>query len=83
MAGYLVVLDSDIIDRPLLKEFRQQVKAALRAQGGRHPVRGGVAEVVEGDWLPDRMVALEFDAAEKAGQAPRSMPSSMRFASRL
>ena len=36
MAGYLIVLDSDIIDRTLFEEFRKQVEAAVKAQGGRY-----------------------------------------------
>lgn len=29
-------------------------------------MRGGVAEVIESDWMPDQIVALEFEDVEKA-----------------
>ena len=72
MAGYLIVLNSDIIDRTLFEEFREQVEAAVKAQGGRYLVRGGVAEVIEGDWMPDQIVVLEFDDVERAKAWARS-----------
>jgi uncharacterized protein (DUF1330 family) len=37
-----------------------RVKPALEAAGGRYLARGGQHKVYEGDWVPRRLVILEF-----------------------
>ena len=66
MAGYLIVLNSGIIDKTRFEEFRKQVESSVKAQGGRYLVRGSVGEVIEGEWIPDQIVVLEFDDVEEA-----------------
>ena len=66
MAGYLIVLNSGIVDKTLFEKFRKRVESSAKAQGGRYLVRGGVGEVIEGDWIPDQIVVLEFDDVEEA-----------------
>ncbi len=65
MAGY-VILDSETIDEALFAEFTERAAATAKAHGARYLVRGGAAEVVEGDWTPHRVVVLEFDSVDKA-----------------
>lgn len=36
------------------------MKPALEAAGGRYLARGGALKVYEGDWVPRRIVLLEF-----------------------
>jgi uncharacterized protein (DUF1330 family) len=38
----------------------------LTRYGGKFLVRGGRAEVLEGDWQPNRLVVVEFDSFEQA-----------------
>jgi uncharacterized protein (DUF1330 family) len=39
---------------------------SIAAYGGRYVVRGGACEILEGSWLPPRLVVLEFANAERA-----------------
>ena len=65
MAGYVIVND-EILDEALFSEFRGRVAATIEAHGGRYLVRGGATEVIEGEWMPDRIVVVEFDNVEQA-----------------
>ena len=49
-----------IHDIALYDQYRVQVPAIITKYGGRYLVRGGVAEVVEGDLNAQRQVILEF-----------------------
>lgn len=63
MAAYAIV-NNEIKDEATYSEFREKVAAVVEAAGGRYLVRGGANEVIEGDWVPDRLVVIEFaDAA--------------------
>ena len=50
----------EVTDAAGYEQYRQQVSATIEAYGGRYLVRGGATEVLEGDWVPKRMVILEF-----------------------
>jgi uncharacterized protein (DUF1330 family) len=65
MKGYIVA-DVDVHDPEGYQEYRQQVPAIVEAYGGRFLIRGGAAEILEGDWQPKRLVVLEFDSPEQA-----------------
>ena len=55
-----------ITDEALFAEFRRRVTATVEAHGGRFLVRGGAIKVIEGEWMPDRIVVVEFDNVEQA-----------------
>lgn len=55
-----VVFDVEIRDSARYQDFMKQVKPALEAAGGRYLARGGAHKVHEGDWVPRRIVLLEF-----------------------
>ncbi len=59
MAAYLIA-DIEVTDSAGFAEYQQKVPATIAAHGGRYLVRGGVAEKLEGGWLPKRCVVLEF-----------------------
>ena len=65
MKGY-VVMDAEIIDTEAYAEFAAKVPAAIAAHGGRLLVRSSDIEAIQGDWLPKRIVILEFDSLEAA-----------------
>ncbi len=60
MAAYILG-NIEVTDAPLYEQYRQQVPALLARHGGRFKVRGGAAEVLEGDTAARRMVVIEFD----------------------
>ena len=65
MAGY-VILNNGITDKAVFAEFQEGIAATVEAHGGKYLVRGGATEVIEGDWIPDRMVVVEFNSVERA-----------------
>ncbi len=67
MAAYLIV-DIEVNDVALYKEYRRQVPPMVAAYGGRFLVTGGPSEVLEGNWQPRSTVVVEFSdmAALKA-----------------
>lgn len=65
MKCYLI-LDLKIVD---LKEFMNYVKSIpefLRKHEGRYLVEGVEPKRLEGDWLPERLVILEFPSRQAA-----------------
>ena len=67
MAGY-VIADVDVKQPDAYEEYRRQVGPTLEAYGGKFLVRGGRAEPLEGTWVPNRLVILEFETFERAKQ---------------
>lgn len=62
MAAYLIA-QIEVIDQAAYDEYRKGVPATIAAHGGRFLVRGGAVEVLEGDFVPRRVVVLEFPDA--------------------
>jgi uncharacterized protein (DUF1330 family) len=59
MAAY-AIFDVDVHDPDTYRDFMARAKPALEAAGGRYLARGGAHKVYEGDWMPRRLVLLEF-----------------------
>ena len=59
MAAYVVV-DIEISDAAKMAAYRDLAAVAVAKFGGRYLARGGKTEVLEGEWLPERLVLLEF-----------------------
>ena len=78
MAAYLIV-DNEITDQDLFAEYARDIVAVTEAHGGRYLVRGGSAEVVEGNRTPHRVVVIEFDDLEHA-RSFASDPNYVRLA---
>jgi uncharacterized protein (DUF1330 family) len=55
-----VIFDVEIHDPARYQVFMAAVKPALAAAGARYLARGRAHRVYEGDWLPRRLVILEF-----------------------
>ena len=67
MSAYLVV-DIDIHDPEAYKEYIRLAPPSIALYGGRYLARGGRTEVFEGDWVPKRLVILEFESLDRARQ---------------
>lgn len=65
MAAYVIV-DNEISDQALFDEYVRDIPAVTQAHGGKYLVRGGAAEVMEGDRTPHRVVVIEFENLEAA-----------------
>ncbi len=59
MPAYLFA-NVEVTDAAGYEQYRQRVSATIEAYGGRYVVRGGATEVLEGEWVPKRLVILEF-----------------------
>jgi len=67
LAAYLIA-DIEITDPVTYEDYKKAVPQTISSYGGRFLVRGGKAELLEGDWAPKRLVVLEFESLEKAKQ---------------
>jgi uncharacterized protein (DUF1330 family) len=65
MAGYIIA-DVQITDAEAYERYKAAVPASLAAYGGKFLVRGGRVETLEGDWVTNRLVVLEFESVEQA-----------------
>ncbi len=64
MPAYLIG-DVEVIDSVAYEEYRQKVPAVIAAYGGRYLARGGVVELLEGNWSPKRCIVLEFPSLDQ------------------
>ena len=65
MSAYVVV-DIDVKDPEAYKEYVALAPASVEAHGGKYLARAGRTERLEGDWLPRRLVILQFESIEQA-----------------
>lgn len=65
MAAYLIA-DVEVNDPEEYAEYRRRFDPILESFGGRILVAGGQVEALEGEWLPRRLVVLEFPSTEHA-----------------
>jgi len=67
MSAY-VLADNIVHDRNTFDEYRGLVGPTVLAHGGKYLVRGAPAETVEGSWVPNGLVVIEFESEESARQ---------------
>jgi uncharacterized protein (DUF1330 family) len=65
MPAYVVV-HIDIHDPARYDVYKGLAPASIRQYGGRYLTRGGAVEVLEGGWVPKRLVILEFPDLARA-----------------
>lgn len=65
MPAYVIV-DIEVTDAENYKEYMKLSPPAVAAYGGKFIARGGRTEVLEGEWIPNRLVILQFDSIEQA-----------------
>ncbi len=65
MAAYVIV-DVDVTDQARYDEYRKLSGPSVAAYNGQYIVRGGAVETLEGDWLPKRLVVIEFESVDQA-----------------
>jgi len=65
MAGY-VIADIDVHDLAALDEYHRIAGPSLERYGGKVIVGAGPFEVIEGSWVPHRVVVIEFVSVAKA-----------------
>jgi uncharacterized protein (DUF1330 family) len=63
--GYLVV-DARARVPGQMDEYRRLAQQAVEKFGGTYLVRGTRCEIIEGEWLPERLVIVEFADVQRA-----------------
>lgn len=63
-----VIVDIAITDPVGYQEYKKLAAPTVALYGGKYLARGGHAESLEGEWVPNRLVILEFDSLERAKQ---------------
>lgn len=66
MASGLIIANVRITNPQQYDDYRTWSTAAMQAHGAQVLARGGRAEILEGDWQPDRVVILKFSSFEAA-----------------
>ncbi len=61
MSAYFIV-DIEVLDPVAYEEYRRQAPPTIAAYGGKYLTRGGKVESLEGNWMPNRFVILEFES---------------------
>ena len=65
MPAYTIV-DVNVNNEDAYTQYKELTPATIAAYDGKFVVRGGKAEIIEGNWNPQRLVILEFPTAERA-----------------
>jgi uncharacterized protein (DUF1330 family) len=65
VAGY-VIANVEAFVSQTYPNRRDEAAASIERFGGRYLVRGGAAELREGDWSLGRLIVLEFESLEQA-----------------
>ena len=61
-----MIIDIEVTDPVRYQDYVHLASASIAAHGGRYLVRGGASEVLDGEWIPRRLVVLEFDSSAQA-----------------
>jgi uncharacterized protein (DUF1330 family) len=65
MTAY-VIFDIEVTDPEGYEEYKRLAPPAVTLYGGKYIARGGHTETLEGDWVPKRLVILQFESVERA-----------------
>ena len=66
MTPAYVIADVKVSDPDQYRHYTVLTPAAVAAAGGEFVVRGGRTAVLEGNWLPTRVVVIRFESFEAA-----------------
>ena len=66
MSSAYVIADVQVTNPHQYEEYKKLSTLANEAHGAEFCVRGGAAEVLEGDWQPSRVVVMKFASVAKA-----------------
>lgn len=65
MTAY-VFFDIEVTNPVDYEGYKQLAAPTVALYGGKYIVRGGQAETLEGEWIPKRIVVLQFESIERA-----------------
>ncbi len=65
MTAY-IIFDIEVADPVGYEDYKRLAAPTVAQFGGKYIARGGNTEVLEGEWIPKRLVILEFENSERA-----------------
>jgi len=65
MTAY-VIFDVEVTNPADYEGYKQLAAPTVALYGGKYIARGGQTETLEGEWLPKRIVILQFENMERA-----------------
>lgn len=65
MSAY-IIFDIEITNPTEYEDYKKLAAPTVTQYGGKYIVRGGKNETLEGEWIPNRLVVLEFENSERA-----------------
>ena len=66
MPSAYIIANVTVTNKEQYAEYQKLSSIAVQAHGAEFCVRGGAVEVLEGEWMPERVVVLKFPSVEKA-----------------
>jgi uncharacterized protein (DUF1330 family) len=73
MSSAYIIANVTVTNPAQYEEYKKWSGAAMQAYSAEVCVRGGKVELIEGDWMPERLVILKFpswDAAQVFNGSP-------------
>jgi uncharacterized protein (DUF1330 family) len=61
-----VIIDIHVHDTLKFEEYKKKAPPSIAAYDGKYLVRGGTVETLDGTWVPQRNVILEFPSMARA-----------------
>jgi uncharacterized protein (DUF1330 family) len=80
--NWYLILDLSIKELNGFMEYADNIQTFIEKHNGRYIVRGVVPGKMEGDWLPERLVILEFPSTDKAKEFLADPEAQQLFALR-
>jgi uncharacterized protein (DUF1330 family) len=65
MTAYVIV-DIEVTDPVGYEDYKNLAAPTVALYGGKYIARGGKTETLEGGWIPNRLVILQFENSERA-----------------
>ncbi|WP_210546806.1 DUF1330 domain-containing protein [Rhodoferax sp. PAMC 29310] len=66
MSSAYIIANVTVTNPAQYEEYKKWSSAAMQAYSAEVCVRGGKVELIEGDWMPERLVILKFPSWEAA-----------------
>ena len=66
MTSAYIIANIDVTNPVQYEEYKRLSTIAMKTHGAEVCIRGGMVEVLEGDWNPARFVMLKFPSVEAA-----------------
>jgi uncharacterized protein (DUF1330 family) len=61
-----VIVDIEVTNPVGYEDYKRLAAPTVALYGGKYIARGGHTETLEGNWIPNRLVILQFENVERA-----------------